>query len=184
MTSDFPQVLGLKSLMDAKAGRDAPGMKSPTFQENRSGARRGAWGSRWGVLGKAAAPAPSLPPHLQVHSGHQAAASEVAVWPVASPVWGESRLVLASLGPMFPAGWLQPRGHFPKNRPHVRCLGPVGLRSIAISFQDITHKKAPGIVWLQKSSQDSKAGMTCGYTPRSGQGSLVCHPLCATQAGT
>lgn len=37
----WPQRFGLRSLMDAKTSRDAPGMKNPTFQENHSGAGEG-----------------------------------------------------------------------------------------------------------------------------------------------
>ena len=110
-TSGLPQGFGLSSLMDAKAGEDVPGTKIPMFQENHSGGRGGAQGSRRGVvLGNGATDAsreqccPSFPPcllapgPLQAPPGvgagqRRAAALDVAVWPAAPPAGGKGRPV-------------------------------------------------------------------------------------------
>lgn len=144
------------------------------FQETRFGGSGGAQGSRMGgVLGKGTMEAHrqqhgSLPPcllaahPLLAHPGAGqwlAAALDVAVWPAACPEWGKGRPILASLGAHVQReeqpGRLGPQQFFPKSRTHLRhtCSqpGPPRPGSITISFQDITHKKQPSLVWLWKS---------------------------------
>lgn len=103
----YPQGLGLGSLLEAKAGGDAPGTKSTPFQEHHSGQERG-WGSQGRVrLSKGPRSRPSS--LLQVLAGRrQAAASEAAVWPAASPGFPGARV---------PSGQAAAAGAPPPNRP-------------------------------------------------------------------
>lgn len=152
MGSGIPQGFGPRSPMDAKADRDAAGMKDPPPRRVTLRRRR-AWGSRVGVCPRKGSGTSTLPSHpppgaRRTEPGGCFRGGWVVCWPA-----------LASLGSASPAGWLQLQGRFPKHRAHLRHLGPARLRSRAIRFQDITHKTAswPGLapeIWPRSRSWD------------------------------
>lgn len=115
----------LVSLRDNKSDFPREGLGG----EGALGAGRG--GPGWRVVSGKTASVPS-PRHLQARSG-------ATVWPAASPVWGKSSLVPSSPGLGFgEASGLAAAAGAPPDR-----QGPARQRSIAISFHDVTHGKAP-----------------------------------------
>ena len=155
----IPTEFRLRSLMGASAGRHTPTQKSPLFRRitlptTEGPQARGVWGRprKW-HLGSPWGGQHQLPPPLHVHAAHNRSSSCFRGSCVACgswPAWGKSRPLLASLGGGFcvqrdQLGGEQLQGHLPKNRIKLRHTrsqpSPARLRSIAISFQDITHKK-------------------------------------------
>lgn len=134
-----------------------PQHKIPTFPENHIAGNRGAPGSGWGGWprkwhrGSPQSRQHQLSPPLHMHTAHNPSSSCFRGSCVACgswPAWGKSRPLLAPVGVCIQRDQLggeQLQGHLPKNRIKLRHTrsqpSPARLRSIAISFQDITHNK-------------------------------------------
>ena len=113
------------------------------------------------------------------------------MWPAACPAWGKGGPFWLPWGSPFREEQLGRMGlqrFFPKGRTHLRRThaqpGPGRPRSITISFQDTSHKKQPGLVWLWKSSQGPGAGRAGWLSTQVLDGaSPVCYLRSATHAG-
>lgn len=143
--------------MGASAGRHTPTQKSPLFRritllatEGPQARGGGGWPRKW-HRGSPQSRQHQLSPPLHMHTAHNPSSSCFRGSCVACgswPAWGKSRPLLAPVGVCIQRDQLggeQLQGHLPKNRIKLRHTrsqpSPARLRSIAISFQDITHNK-------------------------------------------